>query len=219
MTISSVQSTSNREPGEIAEKLGPYHYLHTILEGTPNGVVVVSLDHLIIHANPAAVRFLVIPNSEFEGKSLQTVLGKRNARLFYSIIDYFDSSDKKNRREFRHEIEIIEKGERCIINAVLVYPPSSPDYYLLYLIDITQQKKLEGELRRRNSFFHNLIDSSVDGIIAADMKGKFILMNKGAQSLLGYGGEETRSSLHVTDLYQEGGAYELIKRMRSDDFG
>ena len=219
MTTSSVLSTSNRDPGEIAEKLGPYHYLHTILEGTPNGVVVVSLDHLIIHANPSAVRFLVIPNSEFEGRSLQIVLGKRNARLFYSIIDYFDSPDKNNRREFRHEIEIIEEGERCIINAVLVYPPSSPDYYLLYLIDITQQKKLEGKLRRRNSFFQNLIDSSVDGIIAADMKGEFMLMNKGAQSLLGYDEEEIQSRLHVTDLYQEGGAYELIRRMRSDDFG
>ena len=218
MTISSVLSTLNRDPGEIAEKLGPYHYLHTILEGTPNGVVVVSLDHLIIHANPAAVRFLVIPNSEFAGKPLQTVLGKRNARLFYSIIDYFDSPDKKNRRELRHEIEIIEEGERCIINAVIVYPPSSPDYYLLYLIDITQQKKLEGKLRRRNSFFHNLIDSSVDGIIAADMKGNFLLINKGAQSLLGYD-EEEALSLHVTDLYKKGGAYQLIKRMRSDAFG
>jgi len=206
-------------PGEIAEKLGPYHYLHTILEGTPNGVVVVSLDHLIIHANPAAVRFLAIPDSDFEGKSLKTVLGRSNDRLFDCIIEYFDSPVKTNRRELRHEIEIMEEGEHCIINAVIVYPPSSPDYYLLYLIDITQQKRLEGRLRRRNSFFHNLIDSSVDGIIAADMKGNFLLMNKEAQLLLGYDEDLTSSMLHVTDLYQEGGAYELIKRMRSDDFG
>ncbi len=46
-----------------------------------------------------------------------------------------------------------------------------------------------------------------------------MLFNKGAQSLLGYDEEESWSSLHVTGLYQEGGAYQLIKRMRSDDFG
>lgn len=219
MRIASVLSTANRDPDEIAAELGPYHYLHTILEGTPNGVVVVSLGHLIIHANPAAIRFLAIPNSDFEGKSLQVVLGNSNGRLFDSIIEYFDSPDNKNKPEIRHEIEIMEDGDRCILNAVIVYPPSFPDYYLLYLIDITQQKKLEGKLRRRNAFFHNLIDSSVDGIIAADMKGHIMLFNKGAQSLLGYDEKETQSSLHVTGLYQENGAFELIKRMRSDDFG
>ncbi len=235
MRIASVLSTANRDPDEIAAELGPYHYLHTILEGTPNGVVVVSLTHLIIHANPAAIRFLAIPNSDFEGKSLQVVLGNSNGRLFDSIIEYFDSPDNKNKPEIRHEIEIMEDGDRCILNAVIVYPPSFPDYYLLYLIDITQQKNLEGKLRRRNAFFHNLIESSVDGIIAADMKGNIMLFNKSAHSLLGYNEEETRYQsahsllkyneeetrprLHVTGLYQEGVAFELIKQMRSDDFG
>jgi len=231
----SVLSTTNRKPDEIAAKLGPYHYLHTILEGTPNGVVVVSLEHLIVHANPAAIRFLAIPEKDFEGKPLQTVLGANNADLFDCIVEFFDSSDETICPEIRHEIEIMEDGNRCILNAVIVYPPSLPDYYLLYLIDITQQKKLEGRLRRRNAFFHNLIESSVDGIIAADMKGNIMLFNKGAQALLGYNEdetryksaqsllksneEETRPRLHVTGLYQEGEAFELIKRMRSDDFG
>lgn len=205
---------------EIAAKLGPYHYLHTILEETPNGVIVVSLDHLVIHANPAAARFLSIPVGEFEGKFLQSVLGENNSKLFDRIISYFDSPDTEGNPKIRHEIEITEKGNRCILNAVIVCPVSfSTNYYLLYLIDITQQKKLEREMRRRNAFFHNLIDSSVDGIIAADMKGNFILFNKGAQLLLGYDEEESWSSMHVTGLYQEGVAYQLIKRMRSDEFG
>jgi len=205
---------------EIAAKLGPYHYLHTILEETPNGVIVVSLDHIVIHANPAAARFLSIPVGEFEGKFLQTVLGENNSKLFDRIITCFESPDTRDNPKIRHEIEIMENGNRCILNAVIVCPASlATDYYLLYLIDITQQKKLEREMRRRNAFFHNLIDSSVDGIIAADMKGNFILFNKGAQLLLGYDEEESWSSMHVTGLYQEGVAYQLIKRMRSDEFG
>ena len=104
------------------------------------------------------------------------------------------------------------------LSAVVVFPPASTDYYLVYLIDITQQKNLEGELRRRNAFFQNLIDSSVDGIIASDMKGNIMLFNQEAQALLGYNEEDTQS-LHVTQLYNEGVAYELIKRMRSSHFG
>ncbi len=215
----SVQSTINRKSEEIAEKLGPYHFLHTIMQETPNGVVVVSLDHQLVHVNPAAMKFLAIDGDDFEGTLLQSVLGANNAKLYDRIVEYFGSADPRNGMKIRHEIEIFGNGSRCIFNAQIVYPPSLPDYYLVYLIDITQQKKLEGELRRRNSFFNNLINSSVDGIIAADMKGEIMLFNKGALSLLGYDEKETRLDLHVTELYQEGGAYELIKRMRSDDFG
>jgi len=68
-------------------------------------------------------------------------------------------------------------------------------------------------------FFHNLIDSSVDGIIAADMKGRLILFNSGAQKILGYTREEAFSLLHTTKLYPEGEALEILKRMRSDEYG
>jgi PAS domain S-box-containing protein len=213
----SVQSTANRSESEIAERLGPFHYLYTILEETPNGVVVIGLDHRIVHANPAARRFLDIRDDNFEGLSLQEVLGQNNSTLLNVILKAFALPLGKFKK-IRHEMEVTENGERSILDAVIVYPPASPDYYLLYLIDITQQKKLEKELRRRNAFFHNLIDSSVDGIIAADMKGNIMLFNKGAQELLGYD-EQTSLQLHVTGLYREGGAYELIKRMRSDDCG
>jgi PAS domain S-box-containing protein len=50
------------------------------------------------------------------------------------------------------------------------------------------------------------------------MKGNIMLFNQEAQALLGYSEEDTKS-LHVTQLYHEGVAYELIKRMRSSNFG
>jgi PAS domain S-box-containing protein len=109
-------------------------------------------------------------------------------------------------------------GERCILSAVVVFPPSGTEYYLLYLIDVTAQKILERELRRRNAFFHNLIDSTVDGVIASDMKGSIMIFNQEAQAMLGYNQEDIKT-LHVTQLYHDGVAYELIKRMRSNNFG
>ncbi|MGB3209429.1 MAG: ATP-binding protein [Desulforhopalus sp.] len=218
MNTVAALSTANRDADSLLMDLGPYHYLHTILEETPNGVVVVGPDHMIIHANPAASAFLAVPYGTLDGKGLSEMLGEENGDLFLLIRDHFEQRGGENGGKIRHEIEFTRKNQRCILNAVVVFPPINREYYLLYLIDITQQKDLEGELRRRNAFFHNLIDSSVDGIIASDMKGSIMLFNQGAQALLGYNELDTRS-LHVTQLYNEGVAYELIKRMRSDHFG
>lgn len=214
----AVQSTANKDPGSLAQSLGPYHYLHTILLETPNGVVVAGLDHRVIHANPAASRFSGVPYGDLVGSTVRDILSEKNVALFESIEMQFQAENPVYGWKIKQEIDFTRGSQRCILYGVAVYPPASPDYYLLYLIDITQQKILEGELRRRNAFFHNLIDSSVDGIIASDMKGNIVIFNSGAQTLLGYD-EEGGKNLHVTKLYDEGVAYELIKQMRSDEFG
>ena len=218
MSTAAVLSTANRDADSLVRELGPYHYLHTILEETPNGVIVVGQDHVVIHANPAASRFLGVSYGKLDGRSLRELLGEDNGDFFLLIRDHFEQRGKANGEKIRHEVEFARNGERSILSGVVVFPPADLSYYLVYLIDITQQKNLEGELRRRNAFFHNLIDSSVDSIIASDMKGHIMLFNQEAQSLLGYN-EEDIKSLHVTQLYNEGVAYELIKRMRSSHFG
>lgn len=197
---------------------GEQDYYHTILEETPNGVLVVSSDRRVEHANPAAGRFLGLDAREISGMLLDDILGDEGAGLLGKLAVREKGRHSQETTRIHHEMELIRRTERLILNVVVVFPPSDICYYLIYLIDITQQKRLEGELRRRNAFFHNLIDSSVDGIIASDMKGRIVLFNQGAQSLLGYSEKETRN-LHVTGLYNEGVAYELIKRMRSDEYG
>lgn len=214
----AVQSTTKKDPGALAEALGPFNYLHTILHETPNGVLVAGLDHRVIHANPAAGRFCGVPFTLLIGSTVKGFLGEKNKGLFLLIGNQFKTENQEKGWKISQEIEFSRNDQRSILFGVAVYSPSSPDYYLLYLIDITQQKMLEGELRRHNAFFHNLIDSSVDGIIASDMKGKIVLFNSGAQTLLGYD-EEDIKTLHVTQLYNGGLAYELVKRMRSNDFG
>ena len=42
------------------------------------------------------------------------------------------------------------------------------------------------DLKRRYSLESNLINSSVDGIIAVDKEGNIFLFNKGAEETLGY---------------------------------
>jgi two-component system NtrC family sensor kinase len=86
-------------------------------------------------------------------------------------------------------------------------------------LDITERKRIEDELREANEFFMNLIESSVDGIIAADMKGNIFIFNKGAEALTGYRAGEVIRKLHITEIYPEGMAKEVMKKLRSPDDG
>jgi two-component system NtrC family sensor kinase len=86
-------------------------------------------------------------------------------------------------------------------------------------LDISERKRIENELREANEFFMNLIESSVDGIIAADMKGNIFIFNKGAEALIGYTAEEVIGKLHITKIYPEGVAKEIMKKLRSPEYG
>jgi len=212
-------SPFNKNLATVTEELGSNLYLYQILEETPNGVMVVNLEHQVLYANPAAARFLGAFHRKLEDSDLEKALGNHNKELYRLIEAFFAYPENRDELRIRHEIQVeIGENETQILDAVLVYPPSSPTYYLLYLIDITTRKKLEAKLRRRNTFFHNLIDSSVDGIIASDMSGNLIIFNQSAQALLGYDDEE-KFKLHVTGLYHKGMAKTILRRMRSEDYG
>ena len=86
-------------------------------------------------------------------------------------------------------------------------------------LDISERKRIEGELRETNEFFKNLIESTVDGIIAADMKGNIFIFNKGAEALTGYRAEEVIGKVHITRIYPEGMAKEVMRKLRSQEYG
>jgi len=86
-------------------------------------------------------------------------------------------------------------------------------------LDISERKRIENQLREANEFFMNLIESSVDGIIASDMKGNIFIFNKGAEALTGYKAEEVIGKLHITKIYREGVAKEIMKKLRSQEYG
>ncbi len=86
-------------------------------------------------------------------------------------------------------------------------------------LDISERKRIEDELRDTNQFFMNLIESSVDGIIVTDMKGNISIFNKGAESLTGYTAEEVIGKLHITKIYPEGVAKEIMEKLRSPEYG
>jgi PAS domain S-box-containing protein len=69
-------------------------------------------------------------------------------------------------------------------------------------------------IQQAKDFLERLIDSSVDAILAADLRGRVILFNKGAEDICGYTAEEA-CALNIQHLYPSGDARELMRALRA----
>ncbi|HMG19931.1 MAG TPA: PAS domain S-box protein, partial [Kofleriaceae bacterium] len=78
---------------------------------------------------------------------------------------------------------------------------------------------LETELRSTKEFLERLIDSAVDAIIAADLQGQVILFNQGAERLFGHRARDVIGKIPVAELYEEGGARQIMRMLRSTSYG
>lgn len=56
--------------------------------------------------------------------------------------------------------------------------------------DLTEQKRIEKELRKSEERFRNYVSSAPDGIILADENGRYVEVNKAACEITGYSEEE-----------------------------
>jgi PAS domain S-box-containing protein len=85
-------------------------------------------------------------------------------------------------------------------------------------VDQTQRKEMEQKLKKANDLQKNLIQTSIDGIIANDRSGNIIISNKGGENIFGYTQDEF-SRINVTQLYPEGEARKIKKMIYGPDFG
>jgi len=94
------------------------------------------------------------------------------------------------------------------------------DALVMFDMDLPHLGKLEEELQQSNSFLENMLLSAADGVIAAETPtGKIIIYNDAAAEVWGYGVDEALDHLNVTDLYPGNGARDVMKKIRSDEYG
>jgi PAS domain S-box-containing protein len=69
------------------------------------------------------------------------------------------------------------------------------------------------------ALLENLLLNAVDGVIAADLKGRILLFNDAASEILGYSRHEALEKLNIRDIYPPGGAMETMRMLRSLEHG
>ena len=80
-------------------------------------------------------------------------------------------------------------------------------------------KEATGELRAAHDFQKNLIESSIDGIVAADKGGVIVVFNQGAETLLGYTAEEVIRKKTLDNIYTKSVAVAMQSALDSEEQG
>lgn len=75
------------------------------------------------------------------------------------------------------------------------------------------------ELAKTFHFQKNLIESSIDGIIACDREGKVIIFNKSMEQMLGYTKDKVMDKMSLYQFFSLGEAEKFYNKLYSEEFG
>jgi len=85
--------------------------------------------------------------------------------------------------------------------------------------DASRVINLEKRSIRMRQFLDKIIQSSHNAIVASDMNGHILIMNQAAEDLFGFSMEEAIRSKNAESFYPPGKAKEVMKHLKSEDFG
>jgi PAS domain S-box-containing protein len=116
---------------------------------------------------------------------------------------------KRTRTEGMCELEmnrVRKNGQRfpALTTVTAIMDPSGKSSGFVEIIrDITVRKNLERQLRETKEFLERIMESSVDGILTTDLKGKLTYVNRAMEEMLGYSRAEILG-IHISNLYVRG---------------
>jgi len=189
--------------------------LERIFEHASDGLILVNQRGEITGVNQNFLRLTGFERKEVVGKRLEEILEFEEAKD-ERVVDWV----KRKRRAGSSNLLLKTKGEKKkFITVHIEHLPGVRGEILISIHDVTEERRLSLELRRTKEFLENLIQSSMEAIIAADMNGTIILFNRAAEELTGYKAEEVIGKKNIVDLYAPGGARAVMKKLRSPFYG
>jgi len=197
-------------------------YLIRAIDALDREMIVVSPDHHILATN----RF----TAKKRGKD---IIGSTCYDIYFEFSTPCDDCPAcrvlhNGKPILRHSSKSLLESER--VSCFPIYsegvdssedPLAAPiiDALLMVDFDLPRIGKLEEQLRRSNAFLKNMLNSAVDGILAADRKGKIFIFNQSAAEVSGYSIEEALETLYIQDVYPDRCAWDIMKKLRSDEYG
>jgi PAS domain S-box-containing protein len=118
------------------------------------------------------------------------------------------------------DLEIVTtSGDLITVSVASIGILSEHEAAIFAFRDVTLARELERELRRTSEFLKRILNSTVDGIIAANMQGLVLVFNQGAERICGYRAGDVVGRVSVRQLYPPGVAQEVMRLIRSAQHG
>ncbi|MCC6333845.1 MAG: PAS domain S-box protein [Myxococcales bacterium] len=200
------------------ERAAAFKRYQAYFDHLSDGVAILDSRACVVSLNPAGLKLLDVEAKQAAGRHINALTNPTDDAL---LIDVLYSV---SRGEVRGDVDLHARtlaGRKLTlsVSAAPMAGDTGEGVAVLTLRDVTRQREMAEELKQTTDFLERLIDSSVDAVIAADLKGNLMLFNKAAEVICGYTAAEVVGKLHVTQLYPEGVAKELMAKLRSGDHG
>ena len=166
-------------------------WLKTIIEASPDAIIVTDLNGNIIECNQVAVDISVFNSKEeligFNG--LKAIHPDDLERIKRDIKKLFLNGVIKDT-----EYRLLNKKGRVFpveISASVIFDNSgNPDAIICILKDITKRKKAEKELKESEEWLRSLMDTSPSLLVILNAESKFVYVSPNSEEMTGYTAEE-----------------------------
>jgi PAS domain S-box-containing protein len=201
---------------EAERRLRGIESLREHFDASDDGVVILDDQSRILFVNRAAERITGFGADGLIGSELADLVAPEHRSLITDVVAQVIAGG--NHEPFDLELSTTT-GAPTMVSVSTSTVLASTGAVTLTFRDVTAQRALETELRSTKEFLERLIDSTVDAIVAADLRGSVILFNQGAERIYGWRAEEVIGKLNVADLYPEGVARQIMRMLRSTSYG
>lgn len=181
--IDAIREQSEKEKdARIAaeERAGRLKRYESYFEHLSDGVAILDDKACVLSLNPAGMRLLDLTPTEVSGRHINALTNPTDDGLMMDVLL------SVARGQVRTEVDIQARtlaGRRLTVSLSAAPLKGEGAVAILTMRDVTRQRALAEELQKTKEFQERLIDSSVDAIIASDMKGRIILFNKAAEAI------------------------------------
>ena len=191
-------------------------YLIKAIETFKRQIVVISDDYKIL-ASRIKPDHTSMEDSELKGKTCHLAMFNRKNPCFNCPV----ARVKQTNRPSMNLIHIDkDSGDSACLYAYPIQGPNG-DKNAIVVLDffLPSLDNFDEKRCASNAFLRNLLNSAVDGVIAADMTGQIIIFNETATEISGYSRKEALDSLNIKDIYPDDDARVIMKKMRSNEYG
>lgn len=180
-------------------------------ESAADGMVVIDREGKVLFANPRAREITGFSETELMAFRFEDFLAplerERAARLLRGFLDgiYPRGVDIQVTGRSGDELTI------CVSFSSVLHEDNA---VVFSFRDVTKERSTAIELKQTKEFLESVIDSSVDGIVSANLRGTVLLFNRAAARIFGYSPSDVVGKMYVGMLYPPGGAHEIMRKIR-----
>ncbi len=201
---------------EAERRLRGIHSLKEHFEAGADGVVVLDDTGRMLFVNRAAERITGFARDGLVGSELADLCAPAQRDLVVEVVASVLAG--ANLEPFDLQLSTTT-GSPIWVSVSTSTVLADSGAVILTFRDVSAERLLETELRSTKEFLERLIDSTVDAIIAADLRGNIILFNQGAERLFGYPAAQIVGHMRVWELYAHGVAKQIMRMLRSTAYG